>query len=121
MKVGRLRRLARPPATGRFRPTLARRTPMPISVQFDTNRVLTGPAEDWRSYGDNALPLGVPDDIIYATAFVDEVNLTADTVGAITSIENVSKGGFSQEAIGDLSQAGRNLLIFVHGFDNSFE
>jgi esterase/lipase superfamily enzyme len=29
--------------------------------------------------------------------------------------------GFSNVARGDLAAAGRNLLIFVHGFDNSFE
>jgi len=36
-------------------------------------------------------------------------------------IENVSTGRFSQSAMDDLSNPGRNLLIFVHGFDNSFE
>ena len=57
----------------------------------------------------------------YATAFVDEVNLTADTVGAITRIENVHGGTFGASAADDLAHAGRNLLIFIHGFDNSFE
>jgi esterase/lipase superfamily enzyme len=52
---------------------------------------------------------------------VEDANLTADTVGAIKSIQSISKGRFSPEAVEDLSNAGRNLLIFIHGFDNSFE
>ena len=52
---------------------------------------------------------------------MQDAGLTADTVGAITSIQNTTQGGFSQSAIDDLSDPGRNLLIFIHGFDNSFE
>ena len=48
-------------------------------------------------------------------------NLNADTIGAITSIQTTGKGQFSQSAIDDLSDPGRNLLVFIHGFDNSFE
>jgi esterase/lipase superfamily enzyme len=62
-----------------------------------------------------------PTAMTYATAFVDNSNLTADTTGAIESIQNVRKGGFSDDAAGDLSAPGRNLLVFIHGFDNSFE
>ncbi|MCR0985294.1 alpha/beta hydrolase [Roseomonas populi] len=94
---------------------------MPITVQFATNRRLTGPGEALSSYGNNVVTPSSPAEITYGTAFVDEVNLTADTVGAITSIGSLRQGGFSDEAIGDLAGAGRNLLIFVHGFDNSFE
>ena len=57
----------------------------------------------------------------YGTEFVDAVNLTADTVGAIREIGTLHRGGFSSQAIGDLAHAGRNLLVFIHGFDNSFE
>ena len=94
---------------------------MPITVQFATNRVLTGPATSVHSYSDDAVPASDPAQVTYGTAFVNEVNLTADTVGAIFDIENIRQGGFSDEAAGDLGNAGRNLLIFVHGFDNTFE
>jgi esterase/lipase superfamily enzyme len=57
----------------------------------------------------------------YGTVFVDNSNLTADTVGAITSIQDTRKGGFSQGAIDDLSDGRRNLLVFILGFANSFE
>ena len=94
---------------------------MPITVQFATNRVLIGPAEDWRSYGNGLATPSSPAGLQYGTAFVDEVGLTADSVGAITAIQDSQAGGFSDAAAGDLAGAGRNLLVFVHGFDNSFE
>jgi esterase/lipase superfamily enzyme len=94
---------------------------MLTTVYFATNRALTGAPEDWRSYGTGIVTPSNPNAITYATAFVDNTNLTADTTGAIQQIENVSTGRFSQSAIDDLSNPGRNLLVFIHGFDNSFE
>ena len=94
---------------------------MLTTVYFATNRRLEGPATDWTSYGTNIVAPSDPTAITYATAFVDNTNLTADTSGAIQTIENVSTGRFSQSAMDDLSNPGRNLLVFVHGFDNSFE
>jgi len=94
---------------------------MLTTVYFATNRALEGPATDWTSYGTNIVAPTDPTAITYATAFVDNTNLTADTTGAIQTIENVSTGRFSQSAMDDLSNPGRNLLVFIHGFDNSFE
>jgi esterase/lipase superfamily enzyme len=94
---------------------------MPTTVYFATNRALTGPASDWQSYGAGIVAPSDPTAITYATAFVDNTNLTADTSGAIQQIQDIQQGGFSQSAINDLSAPGRNLLIFIHGFDNSFE
>ena len=94
---------------------------MLTTVYFVTNRALEGPADDWTSYGTNIVAPSDPSQITYATAFVDNTDLTADKTGAIQQIENVSTGRFSQAAIDDLSNPGRNLLVFVHGFDNSFE
>ena len=94
---------------------------MLTTVYFATNRTLTGAPEDWRSYGTGIVTPSDPTAITYATALVDNTNLTADTTGAIQQIENVSTGRFSQAAVDDLSAPGRNLLFFVHGFANSFE
>ena len=94
---------------------------MLTTVYFATNRRLEGPATDWTSYTTNIVAPSDPNAITYATAFVDNTNLTADTTGAIQTIENVSTGRFSQSAMDDLSNPGRNLLVFIHGFDNSFE
>src|SRR4051794_12642550 len=62
-----------------------------------------------------------PSAITYGTAFVDNSNLTGDMTGAILSIGNVERGRFSDAAVTDLSDPGRNLLVFIHGFDNNFE
>jgi esterase/lipase superfamily enzyme len=59
--------------------------------------------------------------MIYATAFVDGVNIKADQSGSITSIQDPNKGAFAANVASDLSNAGRNLLVFIHGFDNTFE
>ena len=94
---------------------------MPTTVYFATNRVVSDPPEDWQSYGTGIVAPSDPTKITYATAFVDNTDLTADKSGAIQQIQNVQQGGFSQTAIDDLSAPGRNLLVFIHGFDNSFE
>lgn len=94
---------------------------MARTVYFATNRVVVGDAADYKSYGADIVAPSDPGEITYGTAFVDDANLTADTVGAITSIRDISKGGFAPQAMADLSDPGRNLLVFLHGFDNSFE
>lgn len=94
---------------------------MPTTVYFATNRVVTGDPTKWQSYGATLVAPSDPAAVTYATAFVDDSNLTADTTGAILSIQDVRQGGFPQGAIDDLSNPGRNLLVFIHGFDNSFE
>lgn len=93
---------------------------MPVTVHFATNRVLTGPADDWRSYGDDIIGPD-PGNTLYATAFVERLHLDADRQGAITGIHEPQRGGFGPQAVGDLGHAGQNLLVFLHGFDNSFE
>ncbi|MBV9827942.1 MAG: alpha/beta fold hydrolase [Alphaproteobacteria bacterium] len=94
---------------------------MLTTVYFATNRAISGAATDWRSYGSTIVSPSDPNAILYATAFVETTNLTADSTGAIASIQNATTGNFSASVSGDLRNAGRNLLIFIHGFDNSFE
>src|SRR5207302_10639165 len=91
------------------------------TVYFSTNRVVSGAANDYRNYGNAIVSPTNPNLITYGTAFVDNANLTADTVCAINSIHDISKGPFSDQAIAAPSNPGRNLLIFIHGFANSFE
>jgi esterase/lipase superfamily enzyme len=45
----------------------------------------------------------------------------ANQQGAIIAIQDTNKGAFAANAASDLSNAGRNLLVFIHGFDNTFE
>jgi esterase/lipase superfamily enzyme len=94
---------------------------MPATVFFASNRILTGDPAVVTSYGPNIQAPSVSTDIIYATAFVDGVNIKADQSGSITSIQDPNKGAFAANVASDLSNAGRNLLVFIHGFDNTFE
>ena len=94
---------------------------MPATVHFATNRVLSGPPDQLVSYGQSVVAPSDPSQVTYGTAFVNDANLTADTIGAISSIQAIQKGQFDQSVVDDLSDPGRNLLVFIHGFDNSFE
>jgi esterase/lipase superfamily enzyme len=94
---------------------------MLTTVYFATNRARMGPPENWQSYSAGIVAPSDPSAVLYATAFVDNTNLTADKTGAISTIQSIQQGDFADDVRGDLSASGRNLLVFVHGFDNSFE
>jgi esterase/lipase superfamily enzyme len=94
---------------------------MPTTVYFATNRALNGSANAWQSYGSQIVSPSDPNAVLYATAFVDNSNLDADTTGAIHSIQNAQTGTFTDGVRDDLIGSGKNLLVFIHGFDNSFE
>ena len=94
---------------------------MPTTVFFASNRILTGDPAVVTSYGPNIQPPSISIDIMYGTSFVDGVDIKDDRQGAITSIQDTNKGAFAANVSGDLSNAGRNLLVFIHGFDNTFE
>jgi esterase/lipase superfamily enzyme len=94
---------------------------MSTTVFFASNRILTGDPAIVTSYGPNIQPPSISVDVMYGTAFVDGVDIKDDRQGAITSIQDTNKGAFAANVAGDLSSAGRNLLVFIHGFDNTFE
>ena len=94
---------------------------MTTTVYFATNRVVSEPADQVSSYTFDIVAPNDPQQVTYGTAFVESSNLTADTVGAIRSIQDLEKGSFSDEAMGDIASGGRNILVFIHGFANSFE
>jgi esterase/lipase superfamily enzyme len=94
---------------------------MPTTVYFASNRILTGDPTAVTSYGPNIQPPSNDTGITYGTAFVDGVDIEAGQQGSITSIQNTNTGAFAKDVAGDLSHAGRNLLVFIHGFDNTFE
>jgi esterase/lipase superfamily enzyme len=94
---------------------------MSTTVYFASNRILTGSPETVASYGPNIQPPSVSTGITYGTAFVDGIDVAANQPGAIASIQNTNQGSFAANVTGDLAGAGRNLLVFIHGFDNTFE
>ena len=72
---------------------------MPTTVYFATNRRVNGAPDRWQSYSTGMVPPSDPNAVTYGTAFVDNSNLTADTTGAITAIQDIQQGGFSETAI----------------------
>ena len=62
-----------------------------------------------------------PAAITYAVAQVAGINLADEKSGQITDISDKTPGTFSDAANNAVLGAGKNLLIFIHGFDNSFE
>ena len=94
---------------------------MTTTVYFATNRIANHPVDRPENYTFFMTAPDNPLQVTYGTAFVDSAGLTADTVGAIRSLQDLQKGGFSQAAFDDLAEGGRNILVFIHGFANSFE
>lgn len=94
---------------------------MATTVFYASNRMLTGEPDVVSSYGPNIQPPSISADIMYGTAFVDGVDVATGRQGSITSIQSTNRGAFAPNVAGDLSNAGRNLLVFIHGFDNTFE
>lgn len=91
------------------------------TVYFASNRKLTGAADQVTSYGPDIQPPSVTTDLVYGTAFVSGIDIPTNTPGKIDSLQNVAIGQFVPDPAGDLAGAGRDLLVFLHGFDNSFE
>jgi esterase/lipase superfamily enzyme len=91
-----------------------------VTVYFATNRVAQGPTTDWHSYGADIIPPTDPSQIIYAEAFVQGADLAAEDSGTIAAISNPQAGGFQAGVAEDIIGSGKNILIFIHGFANSF-
>ena len=94
---------------------------MPTTVHFITNRVLSGAADSVASYTAAIQPPADLAGLVYGTAFVDGVDIASNDSGIITMLQEPRLGGFAPAAMADLSRPGRNLLLFLHGFDNSFQ
>ena len=90
------------------------------TVYFATNRAALGPPGDWRSYGPDIVSPADAGRITYATAFVEGTDLPTEGSGAITAISNVQMGAFQSGVAQDIIGSGQNILIFLHGFANSF-
>ncbi len=61
-----------------------------------------------------------PAAMTYATAEVTGISLANETSGAITDISDRTQGKFADAAVSAIVGAGKNLLIFIHGFGNTF-
>lgn len=91
---------------------------MTTTVYFATNRAVNQPQESPRSYTLNMI--APTEEMSYGTAFVDSADFPGDNVGVIRSLQDFHKGNFSDAARRDIGSGGRNILVFIHGFANSF-
>jgi esterase/lipase superfamily enzyme len=88
------------------------------TVYFGTNRKKDGTG----AFGFGAQIVGQDaSQITYAVTDVTNIVLSAEDSGSIANPTDVSYANFSPTSSADIVNAGKNLLIFIHGFDNSFE
>lgn len=88
------------------------------TVFFATNRRKTGPGP--RDFGAEMAAPGAAN-IAYGVAEVTGVSVPKEKTGTIKSVRDVAMGDFSQAAKDRILGADRNLLIFIHGADNTFD
>jgi esterase/lipase superfamily enzyme len=88
------------------------------TVYFATNRKPDPTAAG--GFG-SAIAANQPDAITYAVADVTGIALAQEGSGTIAGISSSQQGVFSDAATSAIIGARKNLLVFVHGFDNSFE
>ena len=93
---------------------------MSTTIYFATNRVVSNPLDPLAGYAAAMAPPTNPSYLTYGTAFVGGIDIATNAQGVVTQIEETAQGRFPPGAADDLSQPGRNLLIFIHGFDNTF-
>jgi esterase/lipase superfamily enzyme len=82
--------------------------------------VAQGPTTDWHSYGADVVSPTDPSQITYAAAFVQGADLALEGSGTIAAISHPQMGSFQTGVTQDIVGSGKNILIFIHGFANSF-
>jgi esterase/lipase superfamily enzyme len=90
------------------------------TVYFATNRVVTNASDPNEGYTSIMVPPLKPQEITYGTAIVDGIDVAANAQGFVSEIKDIKQGGFSDQAVAILSNPGTDLLVFIHGFDNTF-
>ncbi|MBS7788718.1 alpha/beta fold hydrolase [Roseococcus sp. SDR] len=92
---------------------------MNTTVYFATNRQLLGDGSLPAHYAGESGPAGQPGRVTHAVGFVEGTDLAQLQAGRLARIESVAADDFAETVQADLS-SGRNLLVFIHGFANSF-
>ncbi|MGR3717015.1 MAG: alpha/beta hydrolase [Thermohalobaculum sp.] len=90
---------------------------MADTVYVATNRQTTGRPTDPGAYGTGMLPRG---NLTVARAFVAAPDFAADTVGGITDLTLTDWTDPASPSFADLWQSPRPIVVFIHGFANSF-
>jgi len=89
------------------------------TIYFATNRKPLDPfAAPWFAF--DPAPL-TPEGLIFAEATVSGTDVADQSSGNIDEIKNDQPATFSANSLTALVNSPRDLLVFVHGFANSFE
>lgn len=90
---------------------------MTTTVYFATNRIRQPSADRPENY---TFFKTAPDTATGHLRHGLRAGLTADTVGAIRLLNDLQRR-LQPGGTDDLAEGGRNILVFIHGFANSFE
>lgn len=93
---------------------------MPTTVYFATNRAVSNPDDPENGYSASMIPPLKPDAMTYGIATVENIDIGTNAQGVVTRITDISRGDFSPQAKAQLGASRNSLLIFIHGFDNTF-
>ena len=92
---------------------------MPTTVFFATNRRRTGNGTRPEHYAGETGPAGQPGRLTFGQARVSTPDLAGLTPGQLEELSRIAEDDMDAAMQDDLA-GGRNLLIFLHGFANSF-
>ena len=91
-----------------------------MNILFATNRTPTGNGPDGvPTFGNTALD-PTPGNLICGVAEVDGTDPDDASSGTIRAISELNHGGFTPMALAPILASANNILVFVHGTDNSF-
>ena len=94
---------------------------MSTNVYFATNRARSGDGSLPSHYAGEAGPPGAPSpELTFGLAIVSQPDLGRLTTGSLLSLGSISGQALDAGVEAEIAQPGRNLLVFVHGFANSF-
>ncbi len=93
---------------------------MLTTVHFATNRAVANDGLQVTDYGTRMVSPSDPAMITYGRALVEDVDVASGQSGHVAAMQDVVQGGFSARCIRDLVSPGRNIVVFIHGFDNGF-
>ncbi|WP_424812176.1 alpha/beta hydrolase [Roseococcus sp. YIM B11640] len=93
---------------------------MATTVYFATNRARRGDGSLPIHYAGEDGPAGEPDQLSFGTAIVSPPNIDELKTGELMSLSSIAAEAFDQGVEAEIAQPGRNLIVFMHGFANSF-
>jgi esterase/lipase superfamily enzyme len=90
------------------------------TVYFATNRVVVNASDPNWGYTSTMVPPLKPEEITYGTAIVDGIDVASNEQGFVSEIKDTKQGSFSDKVLATLPNPGTDMLVFIHGFDNTF-